>query len=603
MVTSFPGSAAAPVVKDLQVSGGKILAGGNSGLVRYLADGTLDGSFGDSGRVSLSGVSFTAMAVDGDGHIYVLGQTTTKTVLLRYQADGELDGDYRSDGTALVTASKTFTPQALAVQADGKVLVAGVAGNGSSESTLTRVYRLEADGSPDLAFGTSAATDIQLGTGTLLAPSLADQVTGMVAGSDGTILIGGGAMSYFAGGFDPVSGELKPFSYGDTMFAVARLSADGTLDSSYATGGIRRSTFVSGAKSNFPGAFAVMDDGTAALASSSVASGRVIFASFTPDGMLEVNKTADAGYELSGPLDMTSGSDGRFFLLGDNPGRDYGLQIAAVTPAGVFSNVAYTQDAHAATTSITGGSTGQIAVADDGDLIVAGQADSPGYALAKYDAGQADATPPDELASARANSIYRDSSGGLHLAYFDAAERVLKYSYRAPDGLWDAPVTVDATDNAGQFVSVGADSQGNPAIAYFEGTHGDLKFAWRSNGIWRTETVDSRGSVGLYPSMIFYGPGWPAVTYFDKTHGDLKFAVRNMATGKWGFEEVQRTGIVGRSSSLATNPSTGRFEVAYVDTGKGLVDWGAPSWRREVGLRHRGHDQRRGGFPFPGLHL
>ncbi|HEX8522432.1 MAG TPA: hypothetical protein VF669_09260 [Tepidisphaeraceae bacterium] len=575
-IATFPSATAAPLVQELSVVSGKVIAGGNAGLAQYTSAGEFDSSFGTSGRaVFPGGFGFKALASDPSGNLYCLGTSAGKTVLLRYTSAGDLDASYASGGQALVTSSSTFAPQAVAVQPDGKVLIAGIVKDTETNSTRVRVYRLNSDSSPDTNWGTNSSAGFQLGTTNLLAPNLEDSIAGVAILSDGKLLVGGGSKSYAPGGFDPTTGITTPFAYGAAMFAVARLNLDGTLDTTYGTGGIVRSQYANGTKSVAPTAFAVHPDGTAGLATSDAADGRLIVGLFSPAGQLYINKEADPGYEFRNPTDMVAHADGRFFIVGSNPARSAAAQVAYVNAQGVFSNIIYTADNDPDTIDVAGGDAGQIAVADDGNLLVAGQSTEPplGYAMEKIEPGSAESPRPDEFTSARANDIYRDRLGGLHVAFYDAATTTLKYAYRSPSGLWDEPITVDAAPNAGQYLSIAADRNGRPGIAYFDGSSGDLKFAFKDGASWKTETVDSRGSVGLYPSMLFDDLGRPTAVYYDKSHGDLKFAVRDMSTGGWRFEVVQRTGDVGRSSSLAIDPVSNHFVVAYVDSTKKQIIW------------------------------
>src|SRR5207237_2183451 len=128
-----------------------------------------------------------------------------------------------------------------------------------------------------------------------------------------------------------------------------------------------------------------------------------------------------------------------------NNNRSHGLQLANFTSAGVFSNVTYTSDTDSATVDIDTNSAGAIAVASDGKLLVGGlPGDSTsGFELEKIDPGTAGAARPDAFANGRTNSIFRDNKGAIHFAYFDASTQVLKYAYRAPNGIWSSPVTID----------------------------------------------------------------------------------------------------------------------------------------------------------------
>src|SRR5205085_8459332 len=92
---------------------GKIVAAGNSGdhfaVVRYNANGTLDTSFGSNGEV-ITAISknsadlVEAMVLQADGKILVAGETNpSKTsnwdlALVRYNANGTLDASFGTGG-------------------------------------------------------------------------------------------------------------------------------------------------------------------------------------------------------------------------------------------------------------------------------------------------------------------------------------------------------------------------------------------------------------------------------------------------------------------------------------------------------------------------
>src|SRR5438034_886988 len=67
---------------------------------------------------------------------------------------------------------------------------------------------------------------------------------------------------------------------------------------------------------------------------------------------------------------------------------------------------------------------------------------------------------------------------------------------------------------------------GNPAISYYDGVNGDLKFTRASdaNGAaWPgVLTVDHAGLVGFYTTLKVVN-GQPAISYLDETDGQLRF--------------------------------------------------------------------------------
>jgi uncharacterized delta-60 repeat protein len=208
-----PGTGANNTVWTVAVQpDGKIVIGGafttvdgttRNRIARLNADGTLDTSFGNG----LAGASSTvrAVAVQSDGKVVIGGDFTsvngiTINRVARLNADGSLDATF-DPGTG---ASSTVN--VLAVQSDGKVVIGGffTTVNGTARN---QIARLNADGTLDTSFGNGLA-----GAG--------DTVQAVAVQSDGKIVIGGG--------FTTVNGVSRE--------RIARLNADGTLDTSFGNG-------------------------------------------------------------------------------------------------------------------------------------------------------------------------------------------------------------------------------------------------------------------------------------------------------------------------------------------------------------------------------
>ena len=270
-----------------------------------------------------------------------------------------------------------------------------------------------------------------------------------------------------------------------------------------------------------------------------------------------------------------------------------GLATIAIASDGTFGNTVFTSDDDNTTGEIDPDSFGAATVASNGELLVAGGDGDINFLVEELAVGKATDPRPDEFLNARANDLAHDSDGGLHFAYYDASTTHLVYAHRHPDGLWDKSVIVDSGANAGQYVSIAVNSQGNPGIAYFDGTNGDLKLAQFNGKKWTIETVDSKGSVGLYPSFTYDNADEPVVTYFNKTKGKLTFALKSATTNKWGYENVDGSGDnVGRSSVLVASPNTNRYTVAYVDNTTGSVMWAGHqkggTWQVKVAATTKG---------------
>ncbi len=155
-----------------------------------------------------------AVAVQNDGKIVVAGMGGAEVapayrewVAVRFHPDGTLDPGFGSDGVALIHISNfSDTVYGLRLQPDGKILIAGDSGGG-----FFVVARLQSDGSLDAGFGSGGVAVIDFGRkGGGSAWDLAIQ-------SDGKIVVAGGG-----------SGP---------DWSIARLHPNGTLDSSFGTGG------------------------------------------------------------------------------------------------------------------------------------------------------------------------------------------------------------------------------------------------------------------------------------------------------------------------------------------------------------------------------
>ena len=198
---------------------GKIVAGGEatdtignlSALVRYLPDGSLDTSFGSGGVIVFGGGyggGLDALALQPDGKLLGVG---TLEPLTRFNADGTRDPSFGSGGAS---GAPTTGANALALQADGKIVVAG----GESESRFVLV-RVNSDGTADTSFGNGGVVTTQIGSGNAVASGVAVQ-------PDGKIVAAGSSASH------------DPYGNPSELFTLARYTTGGSLDSTFGAGGI-----------------------------------------------------------------------------------------------------------------------------------------------------------------------------------------------------------------------------------------------------------------------------------------------------------------------------------------------------------------------------
>ena len=209
-------------------SDGKILAAGysfdgssyNFALVRYNSNGGLDSSFGVGGKVTTdinAGHDYAYdVAVQSDGKIVIAGyaaMTTNDFAVVRYTSSGALDTTFSGDGILTTPiGSANDMAYVVAIQSNGKIVVGGMSNNGTNDDYT--VVRYNTDGSLDSTFSSDGIVVTDLA-------SSVDVLTALALQSDGKIVVAGGSDS------------------GTTEdFAVVRYNTDGTLDTSFNTDGI-----------------------------------------------------------------------------------------------------------------------------------------------------------------------------------------------------------------------------------------------------------------------------------------------------------------------------------------------------------------------------
>lgn len=190
----------------LQNDGKILVAGGGNddfALVRYNADGSLDTSFNDDGKVTtkFGGYDYGhSVTLQTDGKILVAGFSSSDFAIARYDRDGNLDTSFDSDGKVTTSFSSNYDyGYSVTLQADGKILVAG-SGNGDFA-----LARYNTDGSLDTSFDNDGKVITDFGIESGSGQSVTLQ-------KDGKILVAGS-------------------NNGD--FAIARYNTDGSLDISF----------------------------------------------------------------------------------------------------------------------------------------------------------------------------------------------------------------------------------------------------------------------------------------------------------------------------------------------------------------------------------
>lgn len=273
-------------------SDGKLLVGGatgqaptfegNTALVRYNTDGTLDSTFGTAGVVinDFGGdEEWSGLAVLKSGKILASGFTgatvdTTDFLLARFNSDGTLDTTFGCATPPCAGWTSTDfgageQAYGLAVESDGKIVVAGVTDTGQQTAGDFALARYTANGVLDPNFGSGGKVVTDIGGPNVydIAHSVGVVGSGKIVAA-GTTRSGGSnfvvARYTASGALDPDFGCASPPCSGyvvgpgggassvalqkDTRivvggvrnqdFALARYTADGILDSTFGSGGV-----------------------------------------------------------------------------------------------------------------------------------------------------------------------------------------------------------------------------------------------------------------------------------------------------------------------------------------------------------------------------
>ena len=237
-------------------------------IVRYDVDGTLDTGFGTGGKVTTAIGSGTAtdiawdIALQPDGKIVIAGESGGDFTLARYTAAGALDTSFSSDGKVTTDlGSATETIYAIALQTDGKIVAAGGFGGNFA------LARYTADGALDTTFGTGGKVTTDMG-------GVSDRARDMVLQPDGKIVVAGLSQSARSG--------------------LARYNANGTPDTTFGTDG--KVVIAHSPRGEEIYALAIQPDG------------RILSA-----GYINVDPRDELGlarYNANGTLDTTFGTDG-----------------------------------------------------------------------------------------------------------------------------------------------------------------------------------------------------------------------------------------------------------------------------------------------------
>lgn len=355
-------------------------------VARYLSDGSLDASFGSGGKVVTdlfgSNDAGNALVIQPDGKIIVAGSayrngTVEDFALARYHSNGTLDLSFGASGkVATDFFNRSDEVAALVLQPDGKIVAAGSAYGGTSFSLSTSndiaIARYNGDGSLDSSFGISGKANIDFSRGYDVGAGVALQSDGKIVvagtqyitstsadfllirlGSNGALDQSFGAngrvMTDFSGGSDvaldvAVQSDGRIIVAGSAFitatksdFALARYNVNGSLDTGFGSNGLVTTDFFGDHERSY--AIALQSDGKILLAGQSFSGGTsadFALARFLNSGGLDLNfgllgrLTTDFSNLSNDAFALAIQSDGKIVAAGRafSNNADYNFALA-----------------------------------------------------------------------------------------------------------------------------------------------------------------------------------------------------------------------------------------------------------------------------------
>ncbi len=254
-------------------------------LARVEANGTLDTSFGSGGFTTTTAIAFTpynqtgpqsvALALQSDGSILVA--SSYFNLLARFTSQGQLDTTFGSGG--LVNLANpgpiaTSGPTQIAVEKNGKILVASGSSTPTPALQSGTISRYDSNGTLDTTFGAAGS-----------AASVAS-ASALLVEANGDIVVAGSLTSKV---------NAAPAS-NDVGFGVVRYNANGVIVKSFGSGGVAVADFGTGAPLSGAFAIAVQENGEP-VAGGAAAQGALNqgfnsafgLARFTSEGLLDTS--------------------------------------------------------------------------------------------------------------------------------------------------------------------------------------------------------------------------------------------------------------------------------------------------------------------------
>jgi len=365
-IQAIPGAVAPQSNGDIVVAVG--IGGPDTGLVRFLPNGTRDTTFGTGGFAALPDIGIGStrpgLAVQSDGKLVWAGEATAANgtgaafAVVRFNANGTLDQGFGAGGVATAQFANALQgAQTVLVQPDGKILAGGqVLFGGRPPVDIGGLVRFNADGSIDKGFG-SGGQELVPNSNPVLSSVIGVTALGLDANGDIFTLPShlefspagqpdatltpaaittaspstSGAVTFLPSGGFVVGTVVFTGRRGDPDVQVTRFNPDGSIAST-GTGIDYAGQNGALAVSDAPAAAAIQTNGQAVIGGTHAESGQ--FSSTSVFGLARVN--------ADGTLDPAFGTGG--VLTTKIQGNDF-VSLLVIQPDGKILAVGTSQNA------------------------------------------------------------------------------------------------------------------------------------------------------------------------------------------------------------------------------------------------------------------
>jgi uncharacterized delta-60 repeat protein len=250
-------------------------------LMRFDTDGTVDSTFGNNGRVLTQiGPSHDYaydMIIQPDDKIVLTGATHNSLIidgiLVRYTPDGQLDNTFGNNGVVITDFTGGADDyRAIALQSNWKIVVGGYSNNTVTGRREFALAKYNSDGSLDNSFHEDGLMTFESLIGGVVSVKILNQNQILILGGTG----------------------------GGWKVALAKVNADGTLDSNFGTNGMLQTNFVNSTSDNAVKLLVQEDNKFIVTGSSLISSGASVM--------------SGQRFNADGSVDETFADNGAFFI-------------------------------------------------------------------------------------------------------------------------------------------------------------------------------------------------------------------------------------------------------------------------------------------------